>query len=43
MEFSGMFWDSSDRIFRTFFGQSQAVLRFGFDPGTDFNLGVVLV
>ena len=27
--------DNLDRIFRTIFGQSWTVLRFGFDPGTD--------
>ena len=48
VEFSGLFWDSPDRIFRTVFGQSRTVLRFGFDPEIDvfgfiFNLGVVLV
>ena len=34
-EFSGLFSDSSDRIFGTVFGQSRTVLRFGFDPETD--------
>ena len=34
-EFSRLFSNSPDRIFGTFFGQSQTVLRFGFDPGTD--------
>ena len=27
--------DSPDRIFETIFGQSETVLRFVFDPGTD--------
>ena len=36
VEFSGLFWDSLDRIFRTVFGQSRTVLRFDFDPGTNF-------
>ena len=43
VELSGLFWDSSNMIFRTVFGQYRAVLRFGFDTETDFNLGVVLV
>ena len=30
-----MFSDSSDRIFKTVFGQSGTWLRFGFDPETD--------
>ena len=34
-EFLGLFSDSSDRIFRSVFGQSRTVLRFGFNPGTD--------
>ena len=34
-EFLGLFSDSLDRIFGTFFGQSRTVLRFCFDPGTD--------
>ena len=34
VEFLGLFLDSPDRIFRTVFGQSQIMLRFGFDPGT---------
>ena len=34
-EFSGLFLNSSDKIFETVFGQSVTVLRFGFDPGTD--------
>ena len=48
VEFSGLFLDSPDKIFRTIFGQSRTVLRFGFDPGTNvfgfiFHLGVVFV
>ena len=35
VEFSGFFSDSLYRIFRTVSGQSQTMLRFGFDPGTD--------
>ena len=35
VDFSGLFWDSPDKIFRTIFEQSRIVLRFGFDPGTD--------
>ena len=31
----GLFVDSSDRIFGTFFGLSWTVLRFGFDPRID--------
>ena len=31
----GLFSDGPDMIFRTIFGQSWTVLRFGFDPGTD--------
>ena len=34
-EFSGLFADSPDMIFMTFFKKSWTVLRFGFDPGTD--------
>ena len=34
-EFSGLFLDSLDKIFKTFFGQFWTVLRFGFNPGTD--------
>ena len=34
-EFSGLFSDSPDMIFRTIFDQSRTVLRFGFDPETD--------
>ena len=34
-EFLGLFSDSPDRIFKTVFGQSRTVLRFGFNPGTD--------
>ena len=48
VEFLGLFWDSPDRIFRTVFGQSRTMLRFGFDLGTNvfgfiFHLGVILV
>ena len=48
VEFSGLFWDSPDRIFRTVFKQSRTMLRFGVDPMIDvfgfiFHLGVVLV
>ena len=48
VEFSGLFLDSPYRIFRTVFGQSRPLLRFGFDLVTDvfgfiFHLGVVLV
>ena len=48
VELSGLFWDSLDKIFITVFGQSQTVLRFGFDPETNvfgfiFRLEVVLV
>ena len=48
VKFSGLFWDSPNKIFRTVFGQSRTVSRFGFDPGTDvfdfiFHVGVVLV
>ena len=35
VEFSGLFLDSQDRIFKTVFWQSQTVFRFGFDPGID--------
>ena len=35
VEFSKLFLDSHDRIFGIIFRQSQTVLRFGFDPGTD--------
>ena len=31
----GLFSNSPDRVFRTVFGQSRIVLRFGFDPGID--------
>ena len=34
-EFSGLFSDSQNRIFRTIFGQSRTVLRFGFNPETN--------
>ena len=34
-EFSGLFLDRRDKIFRTVFGQSRTVLKFGFDPKTD--------
>ena len=34
-KFLGLFADIPDRIFRTIFGQSWTVLRFGFDPVTD--------
>ena len=48
VEFSRLFWDSPDMIFRTIFEQFRTMLRFGFDPGTNifgfiFHLGVVLV
>ena len=48
VEFAGLFWDSSNKIFRTVFGQSRTVLRFGFDLETDvfgfiFHLEVILV
>ena len=33
--FSAMFSDSSNKIFGTVFGQSETLLRFGFDPWTD--------
>ena len=31
----GLFLDNLNKIFGTVFGQSETVLRFGFDPGTD--------
>ena len=31
----GLFSDGPDMIFKTIFGQSRTVLRFGFDPGID--------
>ena len=34
-EFLGLFSDSPDMIFEIVFGQSQTVLRFGFDPEAD--------
>ena len=34
-QFSGLFSDSLDRIFRTILGLSRTVLRFGFNPVTD--------
>ena len=38
VEFSGLFWDSLDKIFINVFGQSQIVLKFGFEPWTDVFL-----
>ena len=35
-KFSVLFADNPDRIFETIFGQPLTVLRFRFDPGTDF-------
>ena len=35
VEISGLLSDSPNRIFRTIFEQSQTMLRFGFDLGTD--------
>ena len=35
VKISGLVSDNPNRIFETVFGQSQTVLRFGFDPGTD--------
>ena len=34
-KFSRLLSDSQDMIFKTIFGQSQTVLRFGFNPETD--------
>ena len=35
VEFSGLLSDNPDRIFETFFRQSETGLTFGFDPDTE--------